>query len=245
MSSTLDLNGGTTNLTAGTYTYYQITDTSGSHNGKLICAAGTVIRFDNKAGAGFSSVATAIEIYLNGTSSLNCAVISADPNPTNLWLMPASGTLIDAKYTDFVSYSGNTQANYWAFDSCKFAGMRYVTVEEFATFVGSTSPRLTLAVVVENASAEITERLKYAGISGGGGSTIKNVCMKLATADLITRYRMDGTKPESLTIGVISMKDGIDSAASTLRSDAYDLLTKYIEDNGQSKYRYYVRRTNK
>lgn len=245
MSATLDLNGGTTNLTAGTYTYYQITDTSGSHNGKLICAAGTVIRFDNKAGAGFSSAATLIEIYMNGTSSTNCAIISADPNPTHPWVMPASGTLIDAKYTDIVSYSGNTQADNWAFDTCMFAGMRYVTVEEFASFSGSTSPRITLATVIESASAEITERLKYAGLSGGGGPTIKNVCMKLATADLITRYRMDGSKPESLTIGVISMKDGIDAASMTLRTDAYALLEKYIIDNGQSKYRYYIRRTNK
>jgi hypothetical protein len=51
MPSTLDLNAGMITLAADTvYTYYQITDTSLTHNGVLVMAAGSILRFDNKAG---------------------------------------------------------------------------------------------------------------------------------------------------------------------------------------------------
>lgn len=247
MSSTLDLNGATTTLNADTtYTYYQITDTSVGHNGKLILSAGTVLRFDNKAGAGFTSAATLIEIYCNGTLLNNCAIISADPNPTYSWAMPASTTMVDAKNCEFVNYSGVIQANYWAYDNCLFASTRYCSVDELAAYTGSGNERIVLGRIIENATAEINLRLSYAGMSGGGGTYIKNACLKLASADLLTRYRMDGTKPKVLTLGIISMSDDIDKAIEQLRSEATDLIDYYVKTNAPyAKYRYYVRRINR
>jgi hypothetical protein len=246
MSGTLDLNGATTTLTANSInTYYQVTDTSGSHNGKLILEEGAVLRFDNRTGAGFTSVATAIEIYLNGTETNNCAIISADPAPTYLWAMPASTTYIDATYTEFLNYAGNIQGSYWAFNSCLFGGMRYATVEDLQAITGSTNERLVLGRVIENTTQEVFQYLNKAGVSGSG-NVIKAATLKLATADLMTRWRMDGSKPQSLTIGVISMKDDNDGAIANLRQEAWELLHRYVMSTSQfSRYRWRIRRGNK
>jgi hypothetical protein len=246
MSSVLDLNGATITLTADSInTYYQVTDTSGSHDGKLIFEAGAVLRFDNKAGAGFSSVATTIEIVINGTSSNNCAVISADPNATNLWTMPPTTSYLDATYCEFLNYTGSTQANYWAFDNCLFGGMRYASVEDLQAITGSTNERLVLGRVIENTTQEVFQYLNKAGVSGSG-SVIKAATLKLATADLMTRWRMDGSKPQSLTIGVISMKDDNDGAISNLRNEAWELLHRYVMSTSQfARYRWRIRRGNK
>lgn len=248
MSSTLDLNGATITLTANTtYTYYQITDTSGSHDGKLIMEAGSILRFDNKSGAGFDAAATLIEIYTNGTSSANCAITSADPTPTYLWATPPTTCMIDAEYTEFKDYTGATSASYWAFDNCLWAGSRYCSVDELRNYTGSSVQRLVLASCIENATHEINERLLAMGISGAGGSgVVKVVCMKLASAMLLDRYRMDGTKPEMIQIGEISMKDGVDNAIGLLRNEVNDLLTKYARNHGQyHKGRYFVRVTGR
>lgn len=243
MSSTLDLNGATVTLTANTiYTYYQVTDTSIGHNGKLIVSEGTVLRFDNKAGSGFASAATLIEIYCNGELDNNCAIISADPNPTNLWSMPASTTLIDAKNCEFVGYTGNISADNWAYDNCLFATTRLCSVDDLASMTGSLTERVDLGRIVEYATSDIYSRLAMAGINGGGGNTLKAACIKLATAELLTRYRMDGTKMKNLILDKVTMGDDIDEAIRNLRAEATLLVSQYIKTNTNiSKYRRYVR----
>jgi len=248
MSSTLDLNGATVTLTANTtYTYYQITDTSVGHNGKLIMEAGSILRFDNKSGAGFASAATLIEIYCNGTATANCAIISADPSPVNLWSTPPTTCLIDADYTEFVSYTGSTYADYWAFNNCLWAGSRYCSVEDLKDFSGSGVQRIILGKCIELATQEINERLLFSGVSGAGGSgVIREICLKLAAGILLDRYRMDGTKPEMIQIGEISMRDGVDNALHLLRNEGHELLNKYIRNHGSyHKGRYYIRVTGR
>ena len=212
----------------------------------MLLSAGTRLRFDNKAGAGFVAAGTLIEVYCNGTSINNCAIESADPNPTNLWAMPPSTTLIDAHNCEFVGFTGSTSNNYWAFDNCLFGGQRMCSVDELIAYTGSANQRVTLGRLIENATSEIVIRLMNGGLSGGGGIYLKNACMKLASADLLTRYRMDGTKPKTLTIGIISMSDDVDHAVMSLRQEAYDLIDYYIKNFAPyPKYRYYIRRTNR
>jgi hypothetical protein len=239
------LDGATVTLTAGTtYTYYQVTDTSTGHNGKLILSAGSILRFDNKSGAGFASAATLIEIYCNGTDAGNCAIISADPDPSHLWSMPASTTLIDATKCEFRGYSGSTSGEYWAFDDCLFASSRYVTVDEMVSATGTTMERIPLARMCERVGRHISSRLSRAGLSNSySDDALRTAALDLAVVDLLTRYRMDGTKPPSLTLGQFSMSDNIDGAIEGLKEEAASLIQDHIKRN--RTYRQVVRVVNR
>lgn len=225
MPGTLDLDGATVTLTDDTvYTYYQITDTSVAHDGKLIIGAGTVLRFDNKAGAGFAALASAIEIYCNGTIDNNCAIISADPNAINKWIMPATSTIIDANYCEFSGQTGPIYADYWSFNACLFASGRLCSADDMTAITGTTHQRTVIGSIIEDASRDVTQFILANGLSTVAGYAQRNACIKLSVAYLLTRYRMDGTKPASLSIGGISMSDNIDTAIMTLTKEAYDIL---------------------
>ena len=245
MSSTLDLDGATVTLDAGTtYTYYQVTDTSVGHNGKLILSAGSILRFDNKADSGFDPEASLIEIYINGTDAANCAIISADPTPSHLWSMPSSTALIDADKCEFAGYSGRTSGDHWAFDDCLFAASRYVTVDELVSATGTAMQRIPLARMCERVSRHISSRLNRAGLSNDyTADALRTAALDLAVVDLLTRYRMDGTKPPSLTLGQFSMSDDIDAAIAGLKDEAADLIQDHIKRN--RTYRQIVRVVNR
>ena len=241
MSSVLDLNAGTITLAADTtYTYYQITDSSITHNGVLVMAAGSILRFDNKAGAGFSSAATAIDIRITGTTAKSCAIISADPNPTYTWTMPVTTTTLDARHCEFKDYSGDTSANYWAFDDCLFAGERYCSVEDLMNATSSTLGRVPMALMVEDATRIVKSKLLLNGMVGSTGTSIQAATLNYAVVGLLTRYRMDGTKPASLSIGEFSASDTIDNMIKELKERADKLIKEYCSASHLSTQIYKV-----
>jgi len=244
MPGTLDLDGATVTLTDDTvYTYYQITDTSASHDGKLIIGDGTILRFDDRAGAGFVAAATLIEIYCNGTVSNNCAIISANPTPSHLWTMPATTTTVDANHCEFSGQTGSTSANNWSFETCIFAGSRYCSVEELIAATGSESQRVPLGVIVEDATRNVNQYILSRGLSTVAGYVQRGACLKLSIAGLFTRYRMDGTKPASLNLGPFSMSDNIDDAIRNLTKEAFGMLDNAGKIN--RKWQTLIRKANR
>ena len=122
MSATLDLNGQTVTLSADSVNYYyQITDTSSSHNGTLILQPGAEIVFDDASGAGFSSGASAITITVNGNSTSPCYVSSAISEPSNDWTMPALTANVTATRCTFADYVIPFSApGAWVLNNCVF-----------------------------------------------------------------------------------------------------------------------------
>lgn len=249
MSSSLDLNGSTVTLNDDTtYTYYQITDTSASHNGTLIVGAGTILEFDNKSSAGFASAASAITINVNGTRTNNARIRSADPSPTYAWAMPATTTYIDAEWCEFENYSGSTSANYWGFQDCVFVGTRYISVDEVLQMlnIADQMEAVQLGRLIEQSDRQIKTWLALLGVSApSSNDTLKTASFCLTTANLLTRFRMDGTKPSNLSIGDFSMSDDVDESIKNLRNEAKELTDEYARtQSAYRKYKYYIKRVN-
>ena len=247
MSSTLDLSGSTVTLNDDTtYTYYQVTDTSGSHNGTLILSEGTILEFDNKASAGFASAGSAITMNINGLKANNAQIRSADPSPTYDWSMPATTTYIDAEWCEFEHYSGSTSANYWGFSNCLFVGDRYISVDEMLETLNVTIEPIPLGRLIEASDRQI--KAKLARLEVGAPTSddkLKEASLHLTTAMLLTRYRMDGTKPSSLSLGSFSMSDNVDLAIKELKDYAWELVDSYALTHGTyDRYRWKFRKVN-
>lgn len=93
---------------------------------------------------------------------------------------------------------------------------------------GSTlDPSTILQPVLDDAYAEASAYLSPYGLSPSGPQC-KLAEMKYAQAGLMTRMRLDGTKPASLSVAGFSSADNIDQAISGLRKQADDILERYI-----------------
>jgi len=124
---------------------------------------------------------------------------------------------------------------------CTIAELRYASGVVIGDYDDATCTAL-----IGFADAEIDAKLSVAGISGGSGNIIKSASLKYASAWLLTRMRMDGTKPKSLMLDKISMGDDVDSAILNLRKDAEMLVSLYIKTSSTyPKYRRYLRVLNR
>lgn len=118
---------------------------------------------------------------------------------------------------------------------------------ELIARTGSTlDPSTILQPVLDDAYAETSAYLSPYGLSPSG-LQCKLAEMKYAQAGLMTRMRLDGTKPASLSVAGFSSADNIDQAISGLRKQAEDILEKYIESQTSlaNSKRIYVRRVNR
>ena len=249
MSSSLNLNGSTVTLNDDTtYTYYQIRDASVSHNGVLIVGDGTILEFDNKASAGFASAASAITINVNGLRTNNARIRSADPDPTYEWTMPATTTYIDAEWCEFEHYTGPTSANYWGFSDCLFVGDRYITADEMLQMLNISDQiePVQMGRMIEQSDRQIKSWLLQNSISAPtADDQLKTASFCLTTANVMTRLRVDGTRPSSLSLGSMSLSDDVEENIHNLRIEAKELVKDYIMNHGSSdRYRYIIRKVN-
>jgi hypothetical protein len=134
---------------------------------------------------------------------------------------------MDARHCEFKDYSGITSADYWAFDDCLFAGDRYCSVEDLMNATSSTIGRVPLALIVEDATRIVKSKLLLYGMVGAAGTAVQAATLNYAVVGLLTRYRMDGTKPASLSIGEFSASDTIDSMIIELKQRADKLIKEY------------------
>ncbi len=71
--------------------------------------------------------------------------------------------------------------------------------------------------------------------------------LKLGQAELLTRMRMDGSKPDTLSLGGLTRTDDNDEAINGLRKAAFELLDYYVQSQHTlaNSHRVYVRRVNR
>jgi hypothetical protein len=116
--------------------------------------------------------------------------------------------------------------------------MSYCLYVEVASLTGTELAAATLDEIIAQADNEIDAQLYAAGLSPpGADSMLKAASLKLSTVGVMTRHRMDGTQPGSLSIGEFSMGDNIDAAIASLRDGAKQLVDNYIAKAKTATYR--------
>jgi hypothetical protein len=118
--------------------------------------------------------------------------------------------------------------------NCTTAELVYATGSKYAT--------ADLQALIDRADRQIQAKLNAARVTGSGDA-IKEASLSLSTSMLLTRMRMDGTKPASLNLGTLSMSDNIDTAIAALEKRAWELVEDHIAYFASSK-RYHVARSD-
>lgn len=121
--------------------------------------------------------------------------------------------------------------------------MAYSTHTELVSLTGSALTQTELEAIIAQADREIDAVLRIAGISGATSGDLKAASLEYAIAGVFTRYRLDGTKPASLSVGGLSMSDNIDSAIDEHRKKGDEILNGIIRS--KRNYRQIVRVVNK
>lgn len=121
--------------------------------------------------------------------------------------------------------------------------MAYSTATELKALTGATLADADLEAIIDQADRTIDAKLRIAGITGANPADLKAASLEYSIAGLLTRYRLDGTKPASLSVGGLSMSDNIDSAIDEHLKKGDAILNGIVKRN--RSYRQIVRVVNK
>lgn len=234
-STILDLEGGTVTLALDTqYNYYQVTDTSTNHDGHLVMLAGSSLVFEDSLNAGFSPVATNIDIRIEGTADSLCVIESANDYADHRWMLPVSTVTMNATRCDFRNYSGDF-APTWELQNCDttIIPYAYCTITEFVNLTGSDEDDDTLREIIGQATNEMNLRLEMDGVvvSQATDAGLRAICLKKSIAGLLTRYRLDGTRSGSANVDGIVTGDNIGQAIQQYTDEAEQMLKAYIKSH--------------
>ena len=117
----------------------------------------------------------------------------------------------------------------------------YCTYAEVLAMTGTAYPQATVEAIIVLADKELNARLAAKGFSAAYTDTgLQEAGLNLTLARLLTRMRMDGTKPGSLSMGGLTMSDSIDKAIEGHRAAADVLISAYadahLSSGGDSGY---------
>jgi hypothetical protein len=104
---------------------------------------------------------------------------------------------------------------------CAYTDLQYLT--------GSTLSQTILEAIITQAESKLDGMFKQANVTGvAGNATCQAAALELSIAGLLTRGRMDGTKPASIHMGDLSMSDDIDAAIAYHMGEAKRLVELYV-----------------
>lgn len=109
----------------------------------------------------------------------------------------------------------------------------YCTYAEVVALSGTVYPQATVEALIVFADRDLNAMLKANGYAAAyTDDDLKEAGLNLAMARLLTRMRMDGTKPNSLTLpGGLSMSDSIDKAIEGHRQVAIEKVQNYADSH--------------
>lgn len=124
--------------------------------------------------------------------------------------------------------------------------MSYCTNAELTLLTGTGLSTTIQDAIIAEADREINARLALAEISApGSDDKLKSASLNLSIVGVLTRMRLDGSKPASIRIGDISASDDIDTAISELQKKAWAAVDSYILTHGTyDRSKWYVRKVN-
>lgn len=107
--------------------------------------------------------------------------------------------------------------------------MAYSTNAELTALTGTALSTTIQDAIIAQADREIDAMLYEAGLTPPASDTmLKGASLDMSIAGVMTRHRMDGTQPSSLTVGGVSSSDNIDAAIRELRAKAVGSVNAYI-----------------
>lgn len=117
----------------------------------------------------------------------------------------------------------------------------YCTYAEVLAMTGTAYPQVTVEAMIVLADKELNARLAAKGFTAAYTDMgLQEAGLNLTLARLLTRMRMDGTKPGSLSMGGLTMSDSIDKAIEGHRAAADVLISAYadahLSSGGSSGY---------
>lgn len=121
--------------------------------------------------------------------------------------------------------------------------MAYSLYTELANLTGSSLAQAVLEAIIAQSDRAIDAKLRIAGISGGNTNDLKAASLEYSIAGVLTRYRLDGTKPASLSMGGLSMSDNIDAAIDEHIRKGDEIVDGIIRN--RRSYRQLIRVVNK
>lgn len=112
----------------------------------------------------------------------------------------------------------------------------YCTYAEVLAMTGTAYPQVTVEAIIVFADRDLNAMLKAKGYAAAyTDDDLKEAGLNLAMARLMTRMRMDGTKPNTLTLpGGLSMSDSIDKAIEGHRQVAAEKVQNYVDSHTSS-----------
>jgi len=121
--------------------------------------------------------------------------------------------------------------------------MSYCTTAQLVSLSGSAYDNSTLQAFIDSADRQINARLLVDHVSGSGDG-ITEASIALSKSILLTRMRLDGTKPASLNMGGVSASDNIDEAIKNLEARAWTLVEQFIGAYAPSR-RFHIGRNDR
>lgn len=124
--------------------------------------------------------------------------------------------------------------------------MALCSTSELVNLTGTTYSTTILDDIIAEADRTIGTWLSFAGLSlPGSDNDLKSASLKLSICGILTRMRLDGTKPAQLRIGDLTVSDDIESAITNLTAKAREHTQAYIKSHGSDdRARYYLRKVN-
>lgn len=111
----------------------------------------------------------------------------------------------------------------------------YCSYAEVLVMTGTDYPQATVEAIIVLADKELNAMLAAKGIAAAYTDIgLQEAGLNLTMARVLTRMRMDGTKPASLSIGGLSMSDSIDKAIEGHRTVAAQMAQAYIDAHTSS-----------
>lgn len=108
--------------------------------------------------------------------------------------------------------------------------MAYCTNVELTALTGTELSTTIQDAIIAEADRQIDARLALYGVSGSG-NVCKSASLQLSTAGVLRRHQMDGTQPNSLNLGGVSLSVDVESAIRSCEEKAFTLIDDFIKNS--------------
>lgn len=121
--------------------------------------------------------------------------------------------------------------------------MAYCTYTDLQNMTGTKLTQSVLTAIIAAADRRIDGILAKSNLTGSG-DTIKQASIELSIAGVLTRHSMDGTQPDSITVGTLAMGLNTQSAIAYHEKLGLQLVQDFIDENSKDVGEAYVYITN-
>lgn len=108
--------------------------------------------------------------------------------------------------------------------------MAYCTNAELTALTGTELSTTIQDAIIAEADRQIDARLALYGVSGSG-NVCKSASLQLSTAGVLRRHQMDGTQPNSLNLGGVSLSVDVESAIRSCEEKAFSLIDDFAKNS--------------